>query len=160
MTLSPNGELTGNSVTDYGKISAVLPDGTKSEFTVVIKKATVKVELRDSLPKKLHEYGYDDEIETTVKVTGFEYEVSDYTHSEEQTITLYFSGEKLYDEDGARNSSSCKISWKLYDEDGYVVESDTCYSSDVAEGEKFRKAKDYVFDVLPGKYYLELLNTK
>lgn len=160
MTLSADGELVGNGVINDGRIRAKLPDGTSTEFKVVIKKATIKIELRDSLPKTLNEYDYKDRIETSVKVTNFEYEVTDYTHSEDQTVYLYFSGEKTYDEEGSKHSSTCKIGWKLYDEDDYVVESGTCRSSEIAEGEKFRKAKDYIFDVLPGKYYLELISVK
>lgn len=160
MTLSADGELVGNDVINNGKIRAKLPDGTSTEFKVVIKKATIKIELRDSLPKKLYEYDYRDNIRTSVKITDFEYDVTDYTYSEDQTVYLYFSGEKSYDAEGSKHSSACEIGWKLYDEDGYVIESGTCRSSGVAEGEKFRKAKDYIFDVLPGRYYLELINTK
>ncbi len=162
LTLSPNGELKGNGVSSGCQIRAMLPDGTTTIFGVNIKKPTVKIELRSVLPNILNDYNYSGRLSSSCKITKFEYEVSDYK-SEEQTVTLYFSGEKLFDGDddmNTRTSSSCKISWKLYDEDGYVVDSDTCYSSSIAKGEKFKKAKSLIFDVLPGKYYLELLDTK
>lgn len=167
LTLTPNGELTGNGVTKVSYtegcfVYAYLPDGNRTFFRVIVKKPTVKIELRSVLPNILNDYNYSGRLSSSCKITKFEYEVSDYK-SEEQTVTLYFSGEKLFDGDddmNTRTSSSCKISWKLYDEDGYVVDSDTCYSSSIAKGEKFKKAKSLIFDVLPGKYYLELLDTK
>lgn len=141
LTLSPNGELKGNGVSSGCQIRAMLPDGTTTIFGVNIKKPTVKIELRSVLPNILNDYNYSGRLSSSCKITKFEYEVSDYK-SEEQTVTLYFSGEKLFDGDddmNTRTSSSCKISWKLYDEDGYVVDSDTCYSSSIAKGEKFKK---------------------
>ena len=102
---------------------------------------------------------YSGDIDSMCKVTGFSCEISDYTYSEEQTAELYFAGEKTYDQEGDHYSNAVSISWKLYDEDGYVVDSGTARSSGIKVGEKFKNAKDYVFDLLPGTYYLELLDT-
>ena len=100
------------------------------------------------LPQKIHSYNYDDSIESTVTITEITYEISG------DDLYFYFTGEKTYDEDGKKHSASCKIGWKLYDSDNYIVDSDTFYSPAIAVGEKFRDEKEYVFDVIkPGETY-------
>lgn len=158
VSVASDGTVTGQNV-GTATVYAKLPNGETASCRVTVKKASVRIVLRDSLPKTLYEYDYRNRIESSCTVTDFRYEVSDYTHSVEQTAYLYFSGTKNYDENGAGQSASCKISWKLYDADGYVVDSSTCRSAGVAVGEKFRDAKDYCFDLMPGTYYLELSNT-
>lgn len=158
VSVASDGTVTGQSV-GTSTVYARLPNGETASCRVTVKKASVRIVLRDSLPKTLYEYDYRNRIESACTVTDFRYEVSDYTHSEDQTAYLYFSGTKDFDEDGAGQSAACKISWKLYDADGYVVDSGTCRSAGIAEGEKFRDAKAYCFDLMPGTYYLELCNT-
>lgn len=51
---------------------------------------------------------------------------------------------------------SIQISWKLYDEDDYVVDTGTTYVWDIAAGEKFRDFEDTIYDLAPGAYRLKL----
>lgn len=85
---------------------------------------------------------------SSCKVTGITYEVSG------DNVTFYFTGEKTYDENGNSYSQSCKIGWKLYDEDGYVVDDGTCYTTSIKVGEKFKDASDTAYDIIEqGKTY-------
>lgn len=109
-------------------------------------KAT-KVILPD-LPTTLHDYSYSGSIQSSVKITSITYEISG------DSIYFYFSGQKTYDAKGSNFSQSAKIGWKLYDSDGFIVDSGTCYTPNLATGEKFRNVKDYAFSVLsPGETY-------
>lgn len=99
---------------------------------------TVDVEL-PSLPKEIVDSGYGASI---CKVTGITYVVSG------DNITFYFTGEKTYDAKGNRYSQSCKIGWKLYDSDGYVVDAGTCYTNAIHVGEKFKNADITAYDVI------------
>ena len=100
-------------------------------------------------------YSYNGKVDSSCKITSISYEV-EYGDS----LKIYFSGEKTYDSDGASQSNSCKIGWKLYDSEGYVVEDGTCYTTSIKTGEKFKNAEAYAFDVIEqGKSYrLEILN--
>ena len=119
-----------------------------------------KIVLKTSLPKTLSDYYYNGKLNKQVSVTEFRY-VCDYSsYSNDCDVDFYFSGQKTYDSNPS-TSSYCPIGWKLYDGNGYVVDSGTCYSSSIFVGERFRDAKDWVYNLRPGQtYYLELINTK
>ena len=107
-----------------------------------------------TLPITLNEYNYSGKLESTFVISDITYEMSG------STLYLYFAGSKTYDSRGAGQSDTCKISWKLYDMDGYVFDSGTAYSTGVAMGEKFRNVKDYVWDAeIGGHYKLVILST-
>lgn len=96
-------------------------------------------------------------VETMTNITGITYKFSE-TYDGTCTLYVYFTGTKTYDYKGSHNSSSCRLTFKLYDEDGYVVADDYCLTSAVAMGESFRNQKAIVFDLEPGvNYRLELL---
>ena len=154
--------------TTHLKISAKEPGTTyvtvsnSYDDTKVKVKVTVESPLKivlPSLPQTLHEYDYKGRVESTFKITNITYEVKYYSYDDDYTVYLYFDGEKSYDENGPGQSSSCKIGWKLYNANGSVVESGTCYSSNLAMGERFEGEKDIVFDLKEGTYTLKILNT-
>ena len=102
------------------------------------------IELPD-VPQTISDTGY---YASSCKVTGITYKVSG------DDVTFYFTGEKTYDKNGNGYSQSCKIGWKLYDEDGYVVDSGTCYTTSIKVGEKFKDAKCNANNVIEqGKTY-------
>ena len=74
------------------------------------------------------------------------------------SLTIYFTGQKTYDYKGDNSSSSCKIGWKLYDEDGYVVKSGTAYTADLETGEKFKDSEETIYGLEPGQYTLKILD--
>lgn len=101
-----------------------------------------------TLPDIVSEYTYDREISTSYKITDISYEIQD------DDLTLYFSGEKTYDRKGNNYSQSCKVGWKLFDAEGYVVESGTFYTPNIAVGEKFRNETDVAYGCIkPGETY-------
>ena len=115
--------------------------------------------LQDSLPVTLSYADYMGGIKTTWSVTDLRYETTDYSHKKEQDVHFFFSGEKTYDVSGPGQGDSCRISWQLFDADGYVVDSGTCYSPNVREGEKFKDAESVSFNLALGTYYIELHST-
>jgi len=121
-------------------------------------KTNVNLTVRTPLPKVLAEYDYRGRTESLFTVTDISYKVK-RIYDGTYTMYLYFTGEKSYDENGSGQSASCKIGWKLYDEDGYTIDSGTCYTANIAPGEKFRNAEEIIFDLYEGNYYLEILST-
>ena len=113
-----------------------------------------------TLPYTLKEYDYDDNVEYTFQVTDISYKFT-VEDSGYVSLDLWFSGNKNYDIDGAGQSDVCMISYKIYDSDNNVVESDTVYSPAVAMGEKFSNQRAYVYwgDQKPGAFRLEILDT-
>ena len=114
----------------------------------------VTVEL-PRLPQTISYYSYSGKLYSSVKVTGISYEL----HYDDSLLIL-FSGEKTYDYQGSGQSDSCKIGWKLYDSEGYVVDDGTFYSTAVRQGEKFRNGECFAWDcIVPGETYrLEILD--
>ena len=96
---------------------------------------TVELELPD-LPQTVSDLRF---YASSCKVTNITYKVNGYG-----SMSIYLSGEKTYDEKGNNYSQSCKIGWKLYDEDGYVIDDGTCYTSSVKVGEKFKDAECWI----------------
>ena len=80
------------------------------------------------------EYDWRDNIESSWLVNNFRYEVEE-NYGGTYHVDFYFSGEKTYDARGSGQGATCKIIWQLFDEDGYVVDSGTCYSPSVRTGE-------------------------
>ena len=106
---------------------------------------TVDVELPD-LPETITYSGYSNS--SICKVIQITYKVSG------DDITFYFEGEKIYDSNGDNYSSSCKIGWKLYDEDNYVIKDGTLYTNSLATGEKFKNESVNIYNCMePGKSY-------
>ena len=104
--------------------------------------------LLPTLPTVINDYSYNGRIDSSVKITEITYEVSD------DDLYIYFTGEKTYDAEGTKYSQSCKVGWKLYDSDEYIVDSGTFYSPNIAVGEKFKNEKEYAWDVIqPGETY-------
>ena len=91
---------------------------------------------------------------TSVKITNITYEVSS------DNLYIYFTGEKTYDTKGSSYSRACKVGWKLYDSEGFLVDSGVFYTDALKVGEKFKNAKEYCWDVVEPSmtYRLELLN--
>ncbi|NBI09426.1 hypothetical protein D1641_05240 [Colidextribacter sp. OB.20] len=115
--------------------------------------------LQNELPVSLSYADYMGGIKTTWSVTDLRYETTDYRYKKEQDVHFFFSGEKTYDIRGPGQGDSCRISWQLFDADGYVVDSGTCYSPNVREGEKFKDALSISYNLAPGTYYIELHST-
>jgi hypothetical protein len=114
-----------------------------------------KVELPET-PVIVKYYSSSGTVYSACNVTNIRYEVSN------DDLYIYFSAEKTYDYKGDSNSSSCKIGWKLYDEEGYVIDSGIFYSDSISVGEKFKDGRATAWNCIElGKNYrLEILNVK
>jgi len=107
-------------------------------------------------------------ITTKTLITGFDYkvEMDEYDNGHfYHKITLYFTGEKLYDREGSGYSRECTIGYKLYDSDGYMIASGNASTADIKEGEKFRDwpGSEFYTEVKlirGGTYTLELLDVR
>lgn len=109
-----------------------------------------------NLPQTISYYGYSGTKYSSCKVTNITYEVSD------DDLYLYFTVEKTYDKEGSGHSDSCKVGWKLYDSEGYVVDSGTFYSDSIKVGEKVKGSIEYVWNCIEpgGSYRLEILDVE
>ena len=93
-------------------------------------------------------------IMSSCNVTAISYKVDD------DDLDIFFTGEKTYDKDGNMQSGTCYIAWKLYDEEGFVVEDGVCYTVALKVGEKFKNAESSAYDVIEQgmSYSLEILD--
>ena len=126
-----------------------------AEYTLDISNLPVKgvtVNL-PKLPKTYSEYGYSGK-RTSVKITEITYKVSG------DDLYLYFTGEKMYDEEGKKYSRCCDFGYKLKDSEGYVVKSGSISTTSLATGEKFKNESEVLYNCIePGETYtLELLD--
>ena len=108
-------------------------------------------------PFALYSNSSDGSIEAVIRIDKADYEVSD-PRDEETKIKIFLSGEMVYVSDGPHISRQVPIIWKLYDAEGYVVESGTAYSNLTEEGEKFKNTIILGDSFKPGSYALIFLN--
>ena len=121
-------------------------------------KPKVSVNITTPLPKEFHNYNYKNNITDTINITDVTYSIEE-RYSGDYKLILYFTGEKTYDASGSGQSRTAKVSIKITDSDGYVVESGTFYSPSLKIGDKFRNEEKIIWDLKPGTYNIELLST-
>lgn len=103
----------------------------------------------ETLPKEVNYLSYDDSVYTTTRIDNITYE-----EMYDNSLYIYFTGEKTYDCDGNRATNSCNFAWKLYDSEDYLIDSGTIFISDLQVGDKFRGEVGYAFDCIePGVSY-------
>lgn len=100
----------------------------------------------EELPVEIKVKGYDGSIESILKIT----DVS-YVYEKEYTpqLNITFWGQKI---DGSSSSYDI-ISYKLYDSDGYLIDSDNIYLDSLNTGDKFKDNSIVVYDITPGENY-------
>ena len=141
--------------TFYYQVTA--EDGSKfSEYSLDIDNLPVKQTTITftELPIVITTFTSTGSTQTKVKITDINYNVySTY-------IKLKFTGEKLYDINGDSYSRSSYVGYKVYDSEGYIIETGTFYTDKLKVGDKFKDdEKNIYFDVIPGETYtIELLN--
>ena len=89
--------------------------------------------------------------------------VTDVTYSFEESygdveLYLYFTGERTDFEPDGYVSKYCSIGWKLYDKDGYVIDSGTATTPALEPGDRFRNVEEHIYNLTPGEYWLEILD--
>ena len=120
------------------------------------------VKLSNAIPSDFNYYYYNGELRDTIRITdiSFEYE-EDRFHEGEYELIIYFTGEKIYDKNGAGQGRKGVISIKVYDSEGYVVADGTFYTPSLRVGDRFKNEKCSLWaDKLPaGSYTVELIST-
>ena len=111
------------------------------------------------LPKTLSYSSSSGKVYSKVNITGMTYEFEE-NYNGTVTLNLYFTGQKTYDYKGENNSSTCKIGWKLYDAEGFVVKSGTAYTTALETDEKFKNCEESIYGLEPGSYTLKLINVE
>ncbi len=101
---------------------------------------------------------WDKTIETTVNIEDIEYSF-EKNYDGTYYLTLRFKGAKTYEQEGLTYAYNF-CSYKLYDEDGYIVKSDTISFGDLNVGDKFNNVTETIYDLPAGNYKLELFDYK
>ena len=111
------------------------------------------------LPLTVKSYGIS---ECQFNITDIEYEFEYYSNGK-VLLKAKFSGIKVYDSKGDSHSSTCEITWKLYDSNGNVVNSGFQYTPSLTTGEKISNIEETLLPHYkasePGMYRLEILPT-
>lgn len=147
-------EIKGDYVDDGDFYYKVYNPGYFSfdEFSLSVYDLPLKATtlIMPSVPATYHYYGYS---ASSVKITNIRYEMSG------DDMKIYLSGEKTYDKNGSSYSNYCRVGYKVYDSDGYVVDSGTFTSDSIRVGDKFKDDYFTVYNLEIGETYtLELLN--
>lgn len=109
---------------------------------------TLDVQLvADGLPTEINVRDYTGKIRSNIQVEDIAY-IHDKNYTSLLKIT--FTGTKTF---GETSSSYDVISYKIYDSQGYVVDTGNVYLSNLAAGDKFKDDTIVVYDVTPGETY-------
>ena len=109
---------------------------------------TMDVQLMaDGLPTEINVKGYDGKIESKIRIDQVTY-VYDKEYTSQLKITI--SGEKTY---GGTSSSYDVLAYKIYDSQGYMIDSGNIYLRNLVAGDKFKDDTIVVYDVTPGETY-------
>ena len=119
---------------------------------MILHEQKIEIVLRTELPQN-----FKDGDKTSVTVTDFSYEVGDW-YDGKVSVTIFLSGKKTYDSKGEGYSRAVRVGWKLYDEDGTVLDSGTVSSSDVKMDENFSGASATISGLHSGVYTLEIMS--
>lgn len=122
------------------------------QYDRVIKEKLEKCSLElPSVPLSVSNYDVDGKVLNTYELTNLKYEFEN--SGENVRLRFYVSAKKTYDALGENMSSPVILSYKLYDNEGNVVESSRIISSvSVMVGESF-KAQNNNY-ITPGAYKL------
>lgn len=101
----------------------------------------------DTFPLELKIKDYSGNTESVIQINDVSYDF-DKEYSPKLKITI--SGEKTYGEQGL---SYDIFSYKLYDSDGYMIDSGSIYLSALSAGDKFKDDSLVIYDITPGTSY-------
>ncbi|MBQ1950799.1 MAG: zinc ribbon domain-containing protein [Clostridia bacterium] len=119
---------------------------TTTKPIATTKKATTTTQLADSItvlfpntPIEINTINFilnNYRVSQTMRIDKFYYEIGALDY-----LWLYCSGEKTYDIKGANSTSSCEMNWRLYDLDGYLIDSGWFFVGRLKVGDKFKDQK-------------------
>lgn len=100
-----------------------------------------------NLPIEIKAKGYGGSTESIIKITEVQYV---YEKDFSPQLKIIVLGEKTY---GKSNSVYDIVSYKLYDSNGYLIDSNNIYLSSLGVGDKFKEDSIIVYDIVPGETY-------
>lgn len=104
-----------------------------------------------TLPVTVNKLDYSNKISSSVQITNVTFE--NYGTSG-TSISIYVYGKKTYDKYGNNNDDTmCAFKWKLYDADGYLVDSGNAYTDYIVVGDKFKEEIFIYKEIIPGNTY-------
>lgn len=99
----------------------------------------------DSFPFDLKIIGYDGTVKSIIQISDILYKFEkDYFPQLKITIL----GQKTYG-----NNSYDTISYKLYDNEGYMIDTGNILLNSLNEGDKFRDDSIAIYNIIPGESY-------
>ncbi len=102
----------------------------------------------DVLPLELKEKDYRGGTASIIQIDDVSY---NFEKSYFPKLEITISGEKIY---GSETYGYDIIGYKLYDDDGYMVDSGMIYLQKLSAGDKFKDNSLTLYDVTPGTSYL------
>lgn len=109
-----------------------------------------------TIPQIINYYNYSGTLDSSCTITDITCGFSGFNGS---LFYIYFTGEKTYDKEGKNHNGYCRIGYKIYDSEGYIIESGYVLTDQMTVGEKFKNVKLYFGEAERGQTYrLELLN--
>lgn len=102
----------------------------------------------EQLPVELKVKGFDGKTESIIKIEDVSFKCDS---SVSPCLEITVSGTKIY---GVDKSTYDTISYKLYDDSGYLVDSGNIFLMNLGEGDTFKDDSVTIFDVKPGESYL------
>lgn len=107
-------------------------------------------------PLELSYYSYGKSLQSKIRIDNVLYRFEPYFNSGNVELIVTFYGEKTFGEPNTTHN----FYWKLYDSDGYLVESSTGFISGLSFGDKFHNDYITIHDLPAGDYTLELFDYK
>lgn len=108
----------------------------------------------DTFPLSIDVKGYDGSIQSTIQIDDIAYSFEkDYVPQ----IKIIVSGTKTYCKQNLMSGYDI-ISYKLYDNEGYMVTSGNIYLDSLGKGDKFRDDSIVIYDIIPGETYRLILS--
>lgn len=117
---------------------------TTASYCLPVKDVQVVCE---DLPVSIDVKDYSGKVESTIQINEIKY---DYEKKYSLRLTITVLGEKTY---GTSGSMYDVVSYKIYDHEGYVVDSGNLFLNSLAQGDKFKEESIYLYDVVPGEKY-------
>ena len=106
-----------------------------------------EIKISSDLPIEVEVYDYDGSVASVIQIDEISYSTNMIvgTQTEVTVSAIKTSG---------NNSRVMDIfSYKLYDKDGYVIDSGNVFLTSLKEGDKFRDDSIWIYDLIPGEEY-------
>lgn len=105
--------------------------------------------IHGDFPQEIEVAGYLGGTDAILRINDLTYEF-DKEYIPQLKITLL--GEKVYGKD-SRSVAYDIIDYKLYDSEGYSIDSGSVFLDSLREGEKFKDSSIVIYDITPGETY-------